>query len=154
MQQRARRALGNVSMNPSPWFLTSVPPQRLSSLRMMLLWTFSTEIHALSPIRVACSVDDSMSVPERREEPASASNGAFAPAAHEGEAHAGSDPGQASEETDRSIVIADAVHAPEDAEPFMDPSYEELWEGTDAVKLDIPDIPALDLDWGEEDDPA
>jgi hypothetical protein len=36
----------------------------------------------------------------------------------------------------------------------MDPSYEELWEGTDAMRLDLPDIPALDLDWGEEDDRA
>ena len=36
----------------------------------------------------------------------------------------------------------------------MDPSYEELWEGTDSIKLDLPDIPALDLDWGEEEDPA
>ena len=31
----------------------------------------------------------------------------------------------------------------------LDPSYEELWEGTGAVKLDIP---VLDLDWGDVDD--
>ena len=32
---------------------------------------------------------------------------------------------------------------------FLDPFYEEPWEGTDAMELDIP---ALDLDWGEVDD--
>jgi DivIVA domain-containing protein len=38
----------------------------------------------------------------------------------------------------------------DDDEPnILDPSYEELWDGTDAVKLDLPEIPALDLDWGE-----
>jgi hypothetical protein len=31
----------------------------------------------------------------------------------------------------------------------LDPFYEEPWEGTDAMELDIP---ALDLDWGEVDD--
>ena len=32
---------------------------------------------------------------------------------------------------------------------ILDPFYEEPWEGTDAMELDIP---ALDLDWGEVDD--
>ena len=63
------------------------------------------------------------------------------------------------DEAEQPIVIGEAMrpafdHTTEDEEPLMDPSYEELWEGTDAMKLDLPDIPALDLDWGEEDDPA
>jgi DivIVA domain-containing protein len=57
------------------------------------------------------------------------------------------------------IVIGEAAdasyeHAVGDEESFVDPPYDELWEGTDSIKLDLPDIPALDLDWGEEDDPA
>jgi hypothetical protein len=44
------------------------------------------------------------------------------------------------------------VREDDDDEPnILDPSYEELWDGTDAVKLDLPEIPALDLDWGEAD---
>jgi DivIVA domain-containing protein len=62
-------------------------------------------------------------------------------------------------DTEPPIVIGEASHllhdeTPQEEGPFMDPSYEELWDGTDAMKLDLPDIPALDLDWGEEDDPA
>ena len=30
--------------------------------------------------------------------------------------------------------------------------YEELWQGTQAMRLEIPEIPALELDWGSEDD--
>ena len=37
----------------------------------------------------------------------------------------------------------------DDGASILDPSYEELWEGTDAMKLDIP---ALDLDWGDLDE--
>jgi DivIVA domain-containing protein len=33
-----------------------------------------------------------------------------------------------------------------------DPSYEELWEGTETIPLEVPDIPPLDLSWGDEDD--
>jgi DivIVA domain-containing protein len=33
-----------------------------------------------------------------------------------------------------------------------DPAYEELWEGTQAMRLEMPDIPPLDLDWGEGED--
>jgi DivIVA domain-containing protein len=32
-----------------------------------------------------------------------------------------------------------------------DPSYEELWDGTEAIQLEVPDIPPLDLSWGDED---
>ncbi len=66
---------------------------------------------------------------------------------------------QTPEEPEQPIVIGEAAipvydHPPEDEEPFMDPSYEELWEGTDAMKIELPEIPALDLDWGQEGDPA
>ena len=33
-----------------------------------------------------------------------------------------------------------------------DPAYEELWEGTQAMRLEMPDIPPLDLDWGDDED--
>jgi len=33
-----------------------------------------------------------------------------------------------------------------------DPTYEELWEGTEAIRLEMPDIPPLDLDWGDGED--
>ncbi len=45
-----------------------------------------------------------------------------------------------------AIVVAEAG---DDDPSILDPSYEELWEGTGAMKLDIP---ALDLDWGDIDD--
>ena len=63
--------------------------------------------------------------------------------------------GRDATDADRTIVVGEAEatydHALED-QGLMDPSYEELWEGTDAIKIDLPDIPALDLDWGDEDD--
>jgi DivIVA domain-containing protein len=35
-----------------------------------------------------------------------------------------------------------------------DPSYEELWDGTQSIHLEMPDIPPLDLSWdSDEDDP-
>jgi DivIVA domain-containing protein len=65
---------------------------------------------------------------------------------------------------DRTIVLGDAA-ATDDPEAelddearmaLLDPAYEELWDGTGAISLDVPDIPPLDLDWGqvegEEDD--
>ena len=39
--------------------------------------------------------------------------------------------------------------AGEDDPSILDPFYEELWEGTDAMRLDIP---ALDLDWEDIDE--
>ena len=51
------------------------------------------------------------------------------------------------------IVVGEAEGGPvNDGPSILDPAYEELWDGTDAMKLDLPDIPALDLDWGEGDD--
>jgi DivIVA domain-containing protein len=32
------------------------------------------------------------------------------------------------------------------------PSDEELWDGTEAIALEMPDIPALDLFWGDDDE--
>jgi cell division initiation protein len=31
-----------------------------------------------------------------------------------------------------------------------DPAYEELWEQTSAMRIEMPDIPPLDLDWGSD----
>ena len=44
-------------------------------------------------------------------------------------------------------IIADDV-----LEGLDDPSYEELWDGTETIQLDVPDIPPLDLSWGDEGD--
>lgn len=46
---------------------------------------------------------------------------------------------------DPSIAVAE----PDDDPSILDPFYEEPWEGTGAMELDIP---ALDLDWGDIDD--
>jgi DivIVA domain-containing protein len=49
-----------------------------------------------------------------------------------------------------TVAVREAEDEDDDDEQnILDPSYEELWDGTDAVKLDLPEIPALDLDWGE-----
>jgi DivIVA domain-containing protein len=51
-----------------------------------------------------------------------------------------------------AVVVREAGDDDDDDEPnILDPSYEELWDGTDAIKLDLPEIPALDLDWGDGD---
>ncbi|MGE5459304.1 MAG: DivIVA domain-containing protein [Solirubrobacterales bacterium] len=59
--------------------------------------------------------------------------------------------------SDRTIVLGDAA-ATDDPEAelddearmaLLDPAYEELWDGTEAIALDVPDIPPLDLDWGQ-----
>ncbi|HKN80510.1 MAG TPA: DivIVA domain-containing protein [Actinomycetota bacterium] len=53
---------------------------------------------------------------------------------------------EASAAREPTIVVAEAG---DDDPNITDPSYEELWEGTGAVKLDIP---VLDLDWGDIED--
>ncbi|HET7309519.1 MAG TPA: DivIVA domain-containing protein [Actinomycetota bacterium] len=53
---------------------------------------------------------------------------------------------EASAAREPMITVAEAG---DDDPGILDPSYEELWEGTGAMKLDIP---ALDLDWGDVDD--
>jgi DivIVA domain-containing protein len=37
-------------------------------------------------------------------------------------------------------------------EELDDPDYEELWEGTQAMRIEMPEIPPLDLDWGDGED--
>ncbi len=37
---------------------------------------------------------------------------------------------------------------------LLDPSFEALWDGTENVQLEVPDIPPLDLDWGDDEDAA
>jgi DivIVA domain-containing protein len=49
------------------------------------------------------------------------------------------------------MVIVGEAGDEDDAPNILDPAYEELWDGTDAMKLDLPEIPALDLDWGDVD---
>lgn len=51
---------------------------------------------------------------------------------------------------EETVVVEDAED--EDGADLVDPSYEELWGGTDALELDMPEIPALDLDWGDDDE--
>lgn len=53
---------------------------------------------------------------------------------------------EASAAREPMITVAEAG---DDDAGILDPSYEELWEGTGAMRLDIP---ALDLDWGDVDD--
>ena len=53
---------------------------------------------------------------------------------------------EASAAREPMIMVAEAG---DDDPGILDPSYAELWEGTGAMKLDIP---ALDLDWGDIDD--
>ena len=57
---------------------------------------------------------------------------------------------EASAVREPTIVVGEAGDdADDDGPSILDPSYEELWEGSDAMKLDIP---ALDLDWGDLDE--
>jgi DivIVA domain-containing protein len=51
-----------------------------------------------------------------------------------------------------TIVVGEAEEPDVAAPPVADPSYDELWEGTETIRLELPDIPSLDLDWGELED--
>ena len=52
-----------------------------------------------------------------------------------------------------SVPGADAAaSAGPDAAPTVAPSYEEIWDGIDTIALEVPDIPALDLFWGDDDE--
>ena len=54
--------------------------------------------------------------------------------------------------TPRSNVFGEPLEEPD---LLDDPSYEELWEGTRVLDLDLPDIPRLDLFWADgPDDPS
>lgn len=48
--------------------------------------------------------------------------------------------------TSTPLIVADEILEADDA------IGEELWEGTETIHLDLPDIPPLDLSWGDEDD--
>jgi hypothetical protein len=39
-----------------------------------------------------------------------------------------------------------------DAGETNEPSDEELWDGLETIALEVPDIPPLDLSWGDEDE--
>jgi DivIVA domain-containing protein len=73
--------------------------------------------------------------------------------------HAGSEEGlEGSEDDDQdpesfgTIVVGEAEEPDENGPSIVDPSYDELWAGTEAIRLEIPQIPSLDLDWGELED--
>lgn len=52
-----------------------------------------------------------------------------------------------------ATIVVDDAKEPGDTEPTaFDPGYEDLWEGSDAISFHLPDIPALDLDWGGDED--
>lgn len=70
------------------------------------------------------------------------------------------------EPEDRTIVLEDGPSIGNDAiagdleddlddearMALLDPAFEALWDGTETVQLEVPDIPPLDLDWGDDDD--
>jgi DivIVA domain-containing protein len=60
----------------------------------------------------------------------------------------GADPIEVEASAVREPAIA-VTEAGDEESGVLDPFYEELWEGTGAMQLDIP---ALDLDWGDIDD--
>lgn len=45
-----------------------------------------------------------------------------------------------------------ATRARPDSGAANAPADEELWDGLETIALDVPDIPPLDLSWGDEDD--
>ncbi|HJS25539.1 MAG TPA: DivIVA domain-containing protein [Actinomycetota bacterium] len=51
-----------------------------------------------------------------------------------------------------TIVVGEAEESDLDGPSIVDPPYDELWDGTEAIKVEFPDIPSLDLDWGELED--
>ena len=62
------------------------------------------------------------------------------------------------EADDRPIGgLADDADAPEgdlddDAQPaLLDRAFEGMWDGSETMQLEVPDIPPLDLDWGDLD---
>lgn len=90
-------------------------------------------------------------------------HGHEAPASHGGDATSDDAEGDRGDESDRgddrydaplgTIVVGEAAE-PDDEPTIADPSYGELWEGTEAVELEFPAIPSLDLDWSDLEDDA
>ena len=62
---------------------------------------------------------------------------------------------------DRTIVLGEASAeadegraSPQDDPEAAEPSFEGVWAGAETSQLDLPDLPPLDLDWGEgEEEP-
>jgi DivIVA domain-containing protein len=98
----------------------------------------------LEPDELEGSMQDQDTGPNGTVPPASAADAA------ETEAEADLETGsEASAIREPAIVVGEAGDvADDDGSTILDPSYDELWEGTDAMQLDIP---ALDLDWGDLD---
>jgi hypothetical protein len=53
---------------------------------------------------------------------------------------------------EHAVPPAPAIVNLDDADDLDDPAYEDLWDGTEAIRLEVPDIPPLDLSWGAEDE--
>jgi DivIVA domain-containing protein len=87
---------------------------------------------------------------------ADAGNGHAEPAATGSHEVSGDDDESSADDSDDesfgTIVVGEAEDLDTDGPSIVDPSYDELWAGTEATKLEIPHIPALDLDWGDLDD--
>jgi DivIVA domain-containing protein len=101
----------------------------------------------LEPDELEGSMQDQDTGPNGTAPSASAAD----PAETEAEAEADLDTGsEASAVREPTIVVGEAGDdADDDGPSILDPSNEELWEGSDAMKLDIP---SLDLDWGDLDE--
>lgn len=57
------------------------------------------------------------------------------------------------EGVERTIVLEEAsVEGDEEQPDTGEPSYEGVWAGAESSQLDLPDLPPLDLDWGEGDE--
>jgi DivIVA domain-containing protein len=106
-----------------------------------------------SAMDVQFTIPDIPAIKDLLDEPAegtaedeSASSKESAPSAEDWDDVADATEVEASAAREPMIMVAEAG---DDDPGILDPSYEELWEGTGAMKLDIP---ALDLDWGDIDD--
>ena len=100
----------------------------------------------LEPDELEGSMQDQDTGPNGTVPSASAADAAETEAEAEADLETGS---EASAIREPAIVVGEAGDvADDDGSTILDPSYDELWEGTDAMQLDIP---ALDLDWGDLD---
>lgn len=106
-------------------------------------------------IGVARDLEDAIVMPEiAGDSPTDV--GAFAPPGSPGEGSAGSFEIVDVRTGDEPWALpAGAPLASDDVFAGLDdPSYEELWDGTESILLEMPDIPPLDLSWdSDEDDP-
>jgi DivIVA domain-containing protein len=74
--------------------------------------------------------------------------------AHDGSEDVRGESDEPDEASFGTIVVGEAEETDAGGPSIVDPTYDELWAGTEAIKLEFPQIPSLDLDWGEleEDD--